>query len=150
MLFVIAGLVAVGWVLLPLLQQTPLLKPPPGEPLPEVGRRYLTGLVFLALIFIFLPLSMWWSVRKRWQSIAELRVPRTYRVTEAGVEVTSETFSSSFSWDLIASGSRVGDQLALATRQNVFHLIPLADVGPIEQQEAFVDLIKRKVPRHRL
>src|ERR1700722_15254416 len=68
----------------------------PLEGEPSIGTRFLIGLGILPiplLVFVVLPLTLSYSVRRRYQAAPELREPVNYVFSESGIQADGHTFS---------------------------------------------------------
>jgi hypothetical protein len=82
------------------------------------------------------------GARQRWANAPEIRVDRDYEIDEAGLRVTSETFSGSLAWDHLTHAEERRGFFYLSTAQNLFYFFPMALVS---DPEALKALVARKV-----
>jgi len=127
---------------------TPIL--PIGGNLLEKYLKTLPAGVMSVIAFGVVPASIYFAARKRWQIVAELREPRTYTFTDAGMQVKANSSEGFTTWQNIASAHRMGDTAVLATVQQQFHLIPLQAFESPEQFAQFRRLLASKIPSCRL
>ena len=102
-------------------------------------------LILPAIVFVFLPLSVYLTARARWAKAPELREPRTYRFNEQGLSLTAESFGSSFAWSHITRAEKFSGLLALVTAQQAAYLIPWTDITRQGVQTPLMALIHRHV-----
>ena len=121
----------------------------PFEGNPDLLTRYRGGLPLLILpgiVFILLPLSVYWDARRRWKSADELREVRRYQFTESDIEVLGTTFSGRTDWKNIIRAERAGPLILLVTSQQAFYIIPIRAFPNTSEAEKFRRWLKEKIP----
>jgi hypothetical protein len=104
-----------------------------------------SGLLLLpVIVFVLLPLSTYFSAKKRWQTAAELREPRTFEFTDRGVSTKGLTFSGEIAWASIGRAETAGTLILLYTHQQTGFLIPRDAITP-EQEASLRMLLRNKV-----
>jgi hypothetical protein len=98
------------------------------------------------LLFVFLPASVYFTSRKRWRISSELREPKVYEFSDAGMSVTGTSFHGVQSWTSLVSAQTNGSMIFLVNGQRAAHLIPADAFGNTPQLEAFKTLLRAKVP----
>ena len=120
----------------------------PGDHAPMA--RYPECLIVPAVIFVFVPLSIYRGTTKRWHKSNELRSPRTYVFSDAGVEASGDTFNSQLAWAHYVTAYKSGDLIFLGMGQNQFTILPLRDFESPQQLARFIELVKSKVVKCRV
>lgn len=120
----------------------------PFEGNPTLLAKYTTCEGFLILpgvLFVFLPLSVYFSAKKRWNTAAELRALRNYEFSDAGLSVSGETFQGFTKWVNIVRAEASGQLIFLYTGQALAYLIPVDCFEDLEQVETFKTLVRKHV-----
>jgi hypothetical protein len=108
-------------------------------------RASLGVLILPGIVFVLLPLSIYCGARKRWQIAAELRAPRTYVFSDAGIDIAADTFNSQVAWTHVVTAYKSRDQILLGTGQKQFYLVPVEGFESREQFARFLELVKSKI-----
>ena len=114
---------------------------------------YLYGLPVLilpAIVFVLMPVNVYYAARQRWQAAGALSEPRSYTFSDAGVQVAAETFEGFVAWSHIIAAERVGGLILLSTAQQQFYLIPVRSFDSDEAVVRFSRLVAAKVRKCRL
>lgn len=136
-LIIIAGLLVVLFALLPVT----LGSLGSSRSTWEIYRSSLTVLILPGLV-MFLLISTYFAVRKRWNAAEELRIDREYEIDDTGVRVTGTSLSGFMEWRHFTQADRQGGFYFLKTAQNQFYYFPESIVP---DREALNELIAGRV-----
>jgi hypothetical protein len=117
---------------------------------PSIGARFLIGLGVLViplLVFIGLPLTISYSVRRHYQAAPELREPITYVFSHSDIQAVGNTFSATTAWSNFVSAERAGSFYFLGTAQRLFYIVPFEAFQSEEDRKAFCKLVATNVPK---
>ena len=121
----------------------------PPQPMASYGSAWAV-LILPGIVFVMVPVSIILVARKRWRTVPELRAPRAYVFSDAGIEIVADSFHSTFGWDLLVTALRSGDQVLLGTGQNLFYFFRVTDFSSPEDYERLRSLVSSKVADCRL
>jgi hypothetical protein len=147
-LSILSAMFLAVFLLSPLLPGDPAKPPPPRR---ETYRKFSVLAIPAALTFVGIPVLSRLRWRKQWARDRALSERRTYRFSDDGFSVEGETIESpprGSEWKRISRAKVSGDVLMLFTSGDWAFVVPLRDVPP-DQRDAFVDLVRRRVPRVR-
>ena len=100
------------------------------------------GVLWLPVIVALVLGGSYVAVRRRWQSVEELRVEKEYEIDEAGVRVTGASLNGFLEWKHFHSADYTRGCFFLKTHQNQFHYFP---ESVVPGRRAFLDLVARHI-----
>ena len=103
------------------------------------------ALLYPVMFLIVVPLTAVISTRRRWKNAAEIREPRSYEFSDAGIKVAGPSFQASVSWQNIGRAETTGTLILLFTRQNLAYLIPEGSFQSEKDANEFKALLRQKV-----
>ncbi len=128
--------------------------PDPGGGAPTL-RSVLPGLLLPSILslmplgsFVIQPLLMYVGGRARWRAAVELREPKAYEFTEAGVSGGGAHAAGTLRWDVLTRAETVGGLFVLTTGQRSFVYVPVGAFSP-EAFRALGELVRRKLAETR-
>jgi hypothetical protein len=83
------------------------------------------GVLLLPAIVALFCVGTFLAVRRRWKTVAELRIEREYAIDETGVRVTGPGLEGFLEWQHFESADLDRGYCLLKTRQLQFHFFPL-------------------------
>lgn len=121
--------------------------------MPQGAQAYscaVPALLLVFVVFVFTPISTYLAVRSQWRTTEQLREPRTYTFTAAGMEVVGTSFAGFTSWSNITRAERAGGLVLLATGPQQFYLVPVGAFDRPAAWERFIELVRANVSECRL
>lgn len=115
---------------------------------PTVAAKYqfcLKALILPGVVFLIVPLIVSFSAKKRWNMAAELRAPKSYEFSDAGLSVAGDTFQGFTKWENIVRVETTGSLILLYSAQSGAYLIPAESFGGSEQVESFKEFLRKHV-----
>ena len=110
-----------------------------------IDRSTILIVAWVALVLVIIPFSYLRTARKRWLKSLELRLPRTYVFSDAGIESSTVTSQARLTWAYIVKARKLKGLVMLGTGQQAYFLIPVAAFESPQSYEQFLVLVREKV-----
>ena len=100
--------------------------------------------VGLAAGLLYLFVATYFRAKKRWKVAAELRIEKTYDISESGIYVTADGVNGYIEWRYIASAELWRGWILLMTNQKMYHFFPLSVVP---EPDKLISLLVAKIKK---
>ncbi|HEY1186423.1 MAG TPA: YcxB family protein [Gemmata sp.] len=147
------ALIALFWTGVVLCVPLMAVAQPELVPMPQGARAIpyaVPVLLLVMVVFVYVPLATYIGLRKQWRTVEQLREPRTYTFTVAGMEVVGTSFAGFTAWSNVSRAERSGGLVLLAIGPQQFHLVPVSVFDRPEVWEQFARLVRANVSDCRL
>ncbi|MDF9828111.1 hypothetical protein M2447_002224 [Ereboglobus sp. PH5-10] len=123
---------------------SPILRP--SHPNDTTLDIYLSNwlLLLLPLLIFSLFFSSFFLVRKKWNTLAEIRCEKSYEISENDIHVTGAGFEGRLEWQHIASAEYHKGWFFLMTNQRTYYFFP-ASIVP--NTNTLIALLSQKVAK---
>jgi hypothetical protein len=112
------------------------------------GYAYLLFYLFFfpAIVFVILPVYVFVSARRQWQTVETLRESKAYEFSDSGIVVESRSASGRATWDNVARADLIRGSIILTYTQPIYLFLPTSAFPDQGVLDAFLDLLRAKVP----
>lgn len=104
--------------------------------------------IFYFVFTLLLPVFVYFSAKKHYKKIPQMREPKTYEFTEEGIKLTGETVKLEMAWTNIDKAiKRKNDFIVFSSNSRNFFCLPKTDFADEYNITLFESLVKSKVAK---